>query len=135
VRRVLPRLFALGLLLSALPLLAACSGERAGADAPARGAAAAVTGGPAAETAPAARLARADFEVAGMDCAGCVLGTRAALRRLDGVERADATYDDATGRGTAWAEYDPARVTPERMAEAIGALGYTATPVATDEPG
>lgn len=78
MRRVLPRLFALGLLLSALPLLAACSGERAGAD---------------------------------------------------------ATYDDATGRGTAWAEYDPARVTPERMAEAIGALGYTATPVATDEPG
>lgn len=135
MRRVLPRLFALGLLLSTLPLLAACSGEQAGgADAPTRGAAA-VTGEPAAETVPAAHLARADFKVAGMDCAGCVLGTRAALRRLDGVERADATYDDATGRGTAWAEYDPARVTPERMAEAIGALGYTATLVPTDGPG
>jgi len=132
VRRILPRLFAL-CMLSALPLIAACSEERAGTDSPARDAAAA-TGGPAAETAPA-HLARVDFEVVGMDCAGCVLGTRAALRRLDGVERADATYDDATGLGTAWAEYDPAQVTPERMAEAIGALGYTATPVTTDEQG
>jgi copper chaperone CopZ len=72
-------------------------------------------------------LARVDFDVAGMDCGGCVIGTRAALRKLEGVQQADASYDDGTGKGTAWALYDPAKVTPERMMEAIRELGYTPT--------
>jgi copper chaperone CopZ len=70
-------------------------------------------------------FARVDFDVAGMDCGGCVIGTRAALRKLEGVQQADASYDDGTGKGTAWALYDPAKVTPERMMEAIRELGYT----------
>jgi copper chaperone CopZ len=65
--------------------------------------------------------------VAGVDCGGCVIGTRAALRKLEGVQQADASYDDATGKGTAWALYDPAKVTPERMMAAIRELGYTPT--------
>ena len=83
-------------------------------------------------TAPAegqtpAKLARVDFDVAGMDCGGCVIGTRTALKKLDGVQKADASYDDATGKGTAWALYDPAQVTPQRMMAAIRELGYTPT--------
>ena len=74
-----------------------------------------------------ATLARVNFEVAGMDCGGCVIGTRTALKKLDGVQKADASYDDATGKGTAWALYDPAKVTPERMMAAIRELGYTPT--------
>ena len=76
-----------------------------------------------------ATLARADFDVQGMDCGGCVIGTRAVLGRLEGVREADATYDAATGKGTAWALYDPAKVTPERMMAAIKELGYTATAI------
>lgn len=72
-----------------------------------------------------AALVRAEFDVAGMDCGGCVIGTRAALKKVDGVTQADATYDEATGEGTAWALYDPAKVTPDRLMAAIRELGYT----------
>jgi copper chaperone CopZ len=76
----------------------------------------------------AADVARVDFTVAGMDCAGCVLGTRTALRRLDGVRDAGAGFESIEA-SPAWALYDPERVTPERMIEAIGTLGYTASVV------
>lgn len=56
-----------------------------------------------------------------------MLGTRAALKKLEGVRNADASYDDATGQGAAWALYDPARTTPERMMATIRELGYTPT--------
>lgn len=108
-----------------LPLFSACSDERAEANSPAP----APHAEAAAAVAPAipAGLIRAEFDVQGMDCGGCVIGTRAALRKLDGVQQADASYDDATGKGTAWAIYDPAKVTPERMMAAIGELGYAPT--------
>lgn len=108
----------------AIPLLQACSGEQVEANPPAGTAEAAA--GTAAKTAPAG-LVRAEFDVAGMDCGGCVIGTRAALRKIEGVQQADASYDDATSKGTAWALYDPAKVTPERMMAAIRELGYTPT--------
>jgi copper chaperone len=75
----------------------------------------------ASQVAPA-QLARVRFHVEGMTCGGCVIGTRVALKRLDGVREADASYEDSS----AWALYDPAKVTPERMMAAIGELGYTA---------
>ncbi|MDQ3555248.1 MAG: cation transporter [Gemmatimonadota bacterium] len=109
--------------LAALPLLPACSDERTEANVPAAAPRAEVAGA-AAPVVPVG-LARADFDVRGMDCGGCVIGTRAALRKLEGVQQADASYDDATGKGTAWALYDPAKVTPERLMTAIRELGYT----------
>lgn len=126
MRRPLSRTLVLGFL-AALPLLSACSGEGAEANT-STNAAEAVTAATSAPAVPAG-LARADFDVAGMDCGGCVIGTRAALKKLDGVQNADASYDDATGKGTAWALYDPAKVTPERMMAAIRELGYTPTVV------
>ena len=60
----------------------------------------------------------------GMDCAGCVIGTRAALKRLDGVREAGASFGSLEA-SPAWAVYDPARVTSERMMAAIRELGYT----------
>lgn len=86
------------------------------------------------ETSATAELARAEFDVEGMDCGGCVIGTRMALRKLDGVVEADASYDESTGGGAAWARYDPATVSPEQMMTAIRELGYTPVLVAT-EPG
>ncbi|CAN5800429.1 hypothetical protein BH23GEM7_BH23GEM7_20820 [soil metagenome] len=119
------RMLAFGAL-AVLPLFQACSDEPAEAN-PSAGVPSEVAAtGTSAEVIPAG-LARVDFDVAGMDCGGCVLGTRAALRKLEGVQKADASYADATGQGTAWALYDPAKVSPERMMSAIRELGYTPT--------
>lgn len=123
MRHLLSRSLVLGAL-AGFPVLPACSDERAEAGSPA-----AVPQAAAATQSIPAGLARADFDVQGMDCGGCVIGTRAALKKVDGVQEADASYDDATGRGTAWALYDPAKVTPERLMAAIRELGYTPTPV------
>ena len=105
---------------------AACGGEKPAMSDSAAG----VSAGPQSTAATPAQLARADFAVQGMDCGGCVLGTRAALRKVAGVQQADAAYDDATKTGTAWALYDPAKTNPEQLITAIGTLGYTATPMA-----
>lgn len=126
MRYPLSRILALAAV-AALPLLPACSDEGSGANAPA-GAPENVAGASDAQAAAPAGLVRADFDVAGMDCGGCVIGTRAALGKLDGVHRADASYDDASGKGAAWALYDPAKVTPEQMMATIRQLGYTPTP-------
>ena len=75
-----------------------------------------------------AGLAKAAFDVEGMTCGGCVLGTRMALARVAGVRTADATYDEKTKRGTAWAIYDPAQATPAQLMAAIKKLGYEPTP-------
>lgn len=116
-------------------ILAACGGNES--EAANTGSAAAVasaetpaTAAPA-EAPAGAHLARASFAVEGMTCGGCVIGTRTALKKLDGVQDADAKYDDATGEGTAWATYDPAKTSPERMMAAIRELGYTATVAAS----
>lgn len=109
---------------------AACGGEKPPANDSAAPAAAVITAGTQPTAATPAQLTRAEFAVQGMDCGGCVLGTRAALRKVEGVEQADAAYDDATQKGSAWALYDPAKTSPEQLIAAIGKLGYTATPVA-----
>lgn len=111
---------------AASPLLAACAEEQAEAGSPATRSEATAASAPAATP---VSLARAEFDVQGMDCGGCVIGTRAALKKVDGVQHADAAYDSKTKKGTAWALYDPAKVTPERLMAAIRELGYTPTQV------
>jgi copper chaperone CopZ len=130
MRSLIPRALVLGAL-AGLPLLSACSDGDAAANisADAIGTASLETS---AQAVPVG-LARADLDVQGMDCGGCVIGTRAALRKLEGVKQTEASYDDATGKGTAWVLYDPAKVTPERMMEAIREFGYTATRVAVED--
>ena len=74
-------------------------------------------------------LVKAAFDVEGMTCGGCVLGTRMALAKVAGVRTADAAYDEKTKKGTAWAIYDPAQATPAQLMAAIEKLGYKPTPV------
>lgn len=69
-------------------------------------------------------LAVAEFAVDGMTCGGCALATEVAVRKLDGVTSADASYDEESGAGRCTVEYDPATVTPERIAEAIRGAGF-----------
>lgn len=62
------------------------------------------------------------LKITGMTCGGCVLGVRKVLTRLDGVTKADVSYD----KGTAVVNFDPRRATVNQMIAAIKTLGYTA---------
>lgn len=99
---------------------------------PACGTGGAETPGPAAgsstATADAAAIETIEFDVHGMTCGGCATATEVALKRLDGVQSAEASYDGETGAGSAVVQYDPARISPERMIEAVEAIGYHPTP-------
>ncbi|MFN2421295.1 MAG: heavy-metal-associated domain-containing protein [Gemmatimonadota bacterium] len=77
--------------------------------------------------APSAAIATVEFDVAGMTCGGCATATEVALKRLDGVRSAEAEYDEETGAGRAVVQYDPAKVSPERMIEAVDAVGFHPT--------
>lgn len=76
-----------------------------------------------------AGLMKAAFDVEGMTCGGCVLGTRMALAKVSGVRTAGAAYDEETKKGTAWAIYDPATATQVQLMAAIRKLGYKPTPI------
>ena len=62
------------------------------------------------------------LKVTGMTCGGCVLGVRKVLTRLDGVTKADVSYE----KGAAVVTFDPKKATVEQMVAAIKTLGYTA---------
>lgn len=68
------------------------------------------------------------FQVQGMTCGGCEAGVRLAVRKLDGVERVEVSYE----KGRAEVTYEPAKVTPEKIIAAIAELGYTATLIETN---
>jgi copper chaperone CopZ len=57
-----------------------------------------------------------------MSCGHCVAAVKGALERLDGVRV------EAVQVGSATVAYDPAAVTPARIAEAIEDEGYAAVP-------
>lgn len=65
------------------------------------------------------------LRVDGMTCGGCVIGVRKVLTRLDGVSRAEVSYENQRAVVT----YDPAKVTIEQMIAAIRTLKYKATVV------
>lgn len=60
------------------------------------------------------------IEVLGMMCAGCAGNVERRLRSMDGVAAADVNLPART----VLVEYDPQAVTPERMKEALGTIGY-----------
>lgn len=68
------------------------------------------------------------FRVTGMTCGGCVIAVRKVLTRLEGVTKADASYEDSRAVVT----YDPEKVTVEQMIAAIKTLGYEATVIETN---
>lgn len=117
---------------------AACSGDtaetEASPDAPAARTTARTQGTDAAD-ARSARLATARFDVDGMTCGGCALATEMSVRKLDGVRSADASYDEATGKGRCTVEYDPDAVTTEAIAAAIEEAGFTPTLKSTNGSG
>ncbi|HEU5248667.1 MAG TPA: heavy-metal-associated domain-containing protein [Thermoanaerobaculia bacterium] len=65
----------------------------------------------------------ATFEVSGWTCGSCASATRIALKKLDGVQDVKTDHDKAEVLVT----YDDAKVTTDRMVQAIAKLGYKAT--------
>jgi len=65
-------------------------------------------------------MQQATIDIEGMSCGHCVAGVKRALGELRGVEVQEVQVGSAT------VSYDPARVTPGRIAEAIRQEGYTA---------
>ena len=63
------------------------------------------------------------FEVSGWTCASCASATRIALKKLDGVQ--DVKTDPEKKEATV--TYDDAKVSTERMVQAVSKLGYKAT--------
>ncbi len=70
----------------------------------------------------ASDLEMAVFSVEGMTCSGCEVGVEAALKRLDGINKVDASY----GKGEARVSYDPSKAQPEQIQKAIEKIGYRA---------
>lgn len=63
------------------------------------------------------------LDIKGMTCGGCTLATRTVLERLDGVTKADVSYE----KKNAVVTFDSAKVTVVEMIEAVATLKYTAT--------
>ena len=72
-------------------------------------------------TTSAARSERLELPIEGMTCASCASRVE---RRLNGIEGVEASVNYATERATV--RYDPERVAPERLVEAVGQAGYGA---------
>ncbi len=70
----------------------------------------------------------AALNVTGMDCASCVAHVEKAIKSVDGVVACQVNL----ARGRATVQFDPARTSPDRVADAINQSGYQATPEAPD---
>lgn len=63
------------------------------------------------------------FDVSGMTCAACEAAVTRAVSRLDGVEQADVSLLAQDMK----VEFDPAKVTPQKIEEAVKQAGYAAS--------
>jgi copper chaperone CopZ len=76
-----------------------------------------------AEGVAVAGSATTTLHVGGMTCPSCKVAVRTALSKLDGVK--DAKVDVANKSATV--EYDPSKVTPQQLVDAVNRLGYQAS--------
>ncbi len=73
-----------------------------------------VTGLETRAAAPAAEK-RVTLKVEGMTCSGCAAAVKMTAEKVDGVKKAEVSYE----KGTAEVTYDPEKTTPEAIAKAI----------------
>lgn len=80
--------------------------------------------------APVASRDSVMLRIEGMTCAGCTIATRKVLERLEGVSKAEVSYELRRAVVT----YDPAKVTVAQMIAAVATLKYTATVLVPNTP-
>lgn len=73
------------------------------------------------ETGATQSTVRLDLPIGGMSCASCMARVEAGLSKLDGVE--DVKVNLASEKATI--QYDPLKVIPSELVEAVEKLGYT----------
>ena len=87
-----------------------------------------ITGRAYAEEKPAAATTRLRIE--GMTCGACATSVKIVLQKIDGVNTARVSHEEKSAVVT----YDPAKVTPQHLADTVNAkLPYKATLVASGE--
>ena len=67
--------------------------------------------------------AKATLKLEGMTCGGCVAAVKFQLKRTEGV----TTYDVSLEKGEAEVSFDPAKTTPEKIAESVSKTGFNAS--------
>jgi copper chaperone CopZ len=75
-------------------------------------------------------LATVSLRVEGMTCPSCQVAVRTALSKLDGVKGAKVDVE----KKSATVDYDPAKVAPQKMIDAVNRLGYQASLPAKSGP-
>jgi len=68
------------------------------------------------------KLATATIQVEGMTCGGCAASVRQALAKREGVKSVEVSLE----KKQAIVMYDPAKVTPKQLTEAINQTGFKA---------
>ena len=63
------------------------------------------------------------YKVEGMTCAACGLTTKAAIKKLDGIEKVTVSVDDKKAQVT----FDPSKTSEDAIKSAIDNVGYKAT--------
>lgn len=73
----------------------------------------------------------ATLDIQGMTCGACTASVRVVLKKLDGVSEAKVSFEEKK----AIVAYDPAKITPQKMADAINTkLPYRAKVVISRGP-
>ncbi|MBI3627881.1 MAG: heavy-metal-associated domain-containing protein [Candidatus Sungbacteria bacterium] len=68
-------------------------------------------------------MEKIDMNIEGMHCGACATGIQMLTSQLDGVGSAFVDYDKKQGTF----EFDPAKITKEKIIEEIGTLGFKAS--------
>lgn len=82
------------------------------------------TGAASAGSAERVELATVVLEVQGMTCGGCASSVQTSLERIDGVEKAEVTFEPPE----AHVRYDASRVTVGNLMKATSNVGYPSKP-------
>ena len=88
-----------------------------------RAALAAVVGLAGAVDVAGAEPAKATLLIQGMTCGGCAAAVKIQLKRTEGVTAYEVSLEKAEAQVT----YDPAKTTPERIAESVSKTGFKAS--------
>ena len=78
---------------------------------------------PTAVAAQPASLSTVELKVSGMTCGGCAVSVRNALLETPGVSAAEVDFESARAK----VHYDPSRVSPEHLIEAVNKTGFKAS--------
>lgn len=80
--------------------------------------------------AAAADLVKTSLNIEGKTCGGCAAAVKLQLRRVEGVTAYEVSYESRRAEIT----YDPARTSPQKIAEAVAQTGYQVTVVGGAQP-